>query len=149
MVNPAPVLRWNSDKTYLADLAAEGIPIVPTRWVPPGADWEPPSEDYVIKPSVASGGIGVARYRGLPVNVADRHVLRLHEEGYTVMVQPYQSNVDDAGEASLIYIGGHYSHAINKAAMLQADVGVADRLWSDKSSPLSSRETSSGPWPRR
>ncbi|MGD0394385.1 MAG: hypothetical protein ABSC41_17305 [Acidimicrobiales bacterium] len=129
MVNPAPVLRWNSDKTYLADLAAEGIPIVPTRWVPPGADWEPPSEDYVIKPSVASGGIGAARYRGLPVNVADRHVLRLHEEGYTVMVQPYQSNVDDAGEASLIYIGGHYSHAINKAAMLQADVGVADRLW--------------------
>lgn len=53
-VNPA-ILHWNSDKTYLADLARSGVPVVPTLWVPPGAAWEPPAADYVIKPTVASG----------------------------------------------------------------------------------------------
>jgi hypothetical protein len=47
LVNPEPLVRWNSEKTYLADLAADGIPIVPTWWVPPGAAWAPPSDDYV------------------------------------------------------------------------------------------------------
>src|SRR5690349_15119149 len=28
--NPAPVLRWNTHKRYLADLAARGVPVVPT-----------------------------------------------------------------------------------------------------------------------
>src|SRR2546427_11679472 len=30
--NPPAVLRWNSHKGYLRDLAARGGPIVPTRW---------------------------------------------------------------------------------------------------------------------
>src|SRR5437870_3116928 len=31
--NPPAVLRWNSHKGYLRDLAARGVPIVPTRWL--------------------------------------------------------------------------------------------------------------------
>src|SRR3989442_519961 len=31
--NPPVVLRWNSHKGYLRDLAARGVPIVPTRWL--------------------------------------------------------------------------------------------------------------------
>ncbi|QWF16134.1 hypothetical protein [Lysobacter capsici] len=30
LLNPWPVLRWNTDKHYLADLAARGVPVVPT-----------------------------------------------------------------------------------------------------------------------
>src|SRR5882757_4345092 len=30
--NPAPIIRWNSDKTYLRDLEAKGIAVVPTFW---------------------------------------------------------------------------------------------------------------------
>ena len=29
-INPIPLLRWNSDKRYLAELAAKGVPTVPT-----------------------------------------------------------------------------------------------------------------------
>ena len=129
MVNPAPVLRWNSDKTYLADLAADGIPTVPTEWVPPGAAWKPPSDDYVIKPSVGNGGLGAARYRSTAVDHAIAHVQHLHEEGSIVMVQPYQPMIDRVGETDLVYIGGRYSHAIKKEALLRADVGVTPRLW--------------------
>jgi hypothetical protein len=129
LVNPAAVLHWNSDKTYLADLAADGIPIVPTTWVPPGAPWRPPSDDYVIKPSVASGGIGAARYVTEAPEVAERHVDALHDDGFTVMVQPYQAAVDTTGETALIFLDGSFSHAVGKAPLLRADVGVTERLW--------------------
>ena len=36
--NPADVLVWNTDKRYLDDLAAAGLPTVPTLFVPPGSD---------------------------------------------------------------------------------------------------------------
>jgi hypothetical protein len=129
LVNPAPVLEWNSEKTYLADLAGVGIPTVPTQWVPPGGEWEPPGEDYVIKPSVGSGGLGAARYVTGTVEMADRHVRKLHEDGATVMVQPYQPTIESGGETDLVFLGGRYSHGIRKGALLDADVGVTGRLW--------------------
>ncbi|HWD51682.1 MAG TPA: hypothetical protein VG412_04725 [Acidimicrobiales bacterium] len=129
LVNPQEVLAWNSEKTYLADLADDGIPIVPTSWVPPGGVWTPPSDDYVIKPSVASGSLGAARYRRTGIETAKEHVRRLHRQGQTVMVQPYQPAIDAHGEVALIYFDGRYSHAVSKQALLEPDVGEIDRLW--------------------
>jgi glutathione synthase/RimK-type ligase-like ATP-grasp enzyme len=129
LVNAASILDWGSDKTYFIDLATEGVPTVPTEWVGPNGRWRPPSDDYVVKPSVASGGMGAARYVAQDVEIADRHIRRLHAEGQTVMVQPYQSRIDAEGETALIFLGGNYSHAIHKQALLRADVGVTERLW--------------------
>jgi hypothetical protein len=129
LVNQPSVLRWNSDKTYLGDLDAVGVPVVPTQWVPPGGRWTAPTDDFVVKPSVSSGGIGAARYRTLGVDVADRHVGRLHDEGHTVMVQPYQAAVDTTGETALVFLGERYSHCVHKAALLAADVGETEELW--------------------
>ncbi|MGH3400956.1 MAG: ATP-grasp domain-containing protein [Streptosporangiaceae bacterium] len=129
LANTADHLRWNSDKTYLADLGAAGLPVVPTSWVAPGQSWEPPGQDYVVKPTVASGGLGAARYRTSPVEVADGHVRRLHRAGHTVMVQPYQRSIDAIGETALVFLGDRFSHAVNKAALLAADAGESDRLW--------------------
>lgn len=129
VVNEPAILRWNSDKTYLQDLAGAGIPVVPTAWVPPGEAWEPPGADYVIKPTVGSGGLGAARYHSSPRHLADGHVRRLHDAGQTVMVQPYQARVDTAGETALVFIDGRFSHAVAKAALLVADGGQTERLW--------------------
>jgi hypothetical protein len=129
LVNSVGHLRWNTDKTYLADVDAAGIPIVPTTWVRPGEEWEAPSSDYVIKPTVASGGFEAARYATSDQAVADQHLRRLHTDGKTVMVQPYQRSVDASGETGLVYLGHHYSHAVNKAPLLVADAGVTPALW--------------------
>ena len=40
-MNPVPALRWNSDKAYLSDLAAAGVPTVPTTFIAPGEPWSP------------------------------------------------------------------------------------------------------------
>jgi len=112
LVNPEPVLRWNSEKAYLTDLAAAGVATVPTTRVPPGATWEPPARDYVVKPSISSGGIEAARYVDSAIDAARRHVERLHAAGQTVLVQPYLPAVDAGGETSLVWFGERFSHAV-------------------------------------
>lgn len=36
LLNPPPILRWNTRKTYLRALEQVGVPIVPTEWLAKG-----------------------------------------------------------------------------------------------------------------
>lgn len=125
LANPAAVLRWNSDKTYLRELAGAGVDVVPTSWAAPGEQIEvPDGVDVVVKPTVGAGSLGVGRFPGADPATAGRvreHVRALHCAGRVAMVQPYLSGVDTAGETSLVYLGGRYSHAIRKGPMLPPD----------------------------
>jgi glutathione synthase/RimK-type ligase-like ATP-grasp enzyme len=119
LANPADVIAWNSDKTYLHDLADAGIPVVPTTFVAPGHSAPlPVSGEFVVKPSVGAGSMGAGRFAVDAVEAAHAHVATLHDAGRIVMVQPYVSDVDTAGETALIYVEGRFSHAIGKGAML-------------------------------
>jgi hypothetical protein len=121
VVNPAPAVRWNTDKTYLRDLSAAGLPVVPTTWAEPGQAVDLPEQgEFVVKPSVGAGSTGVGRFVSGDRQGALAHAARLHEAGRVVMVQPYLAEVDTAGETALIYTDGTFSHAIRKAAMLPA-----------------------------
>jgi glutathione synthase/RimK-type ligase-like ATP-grasp enzyme len=133
LANRAEVVAWNTDKRYLAELADAGLPVVPTRWLAPGAGtWAPPLDgQVVVKPVVSVGSKDTGRY-----DLADRaqrrlateHVERLHRAGRLVMVQPYLDAVDTAGETALMFLGGRYSHAVRKGPMLDGpdpgDVGL-------------------------
>jgi glutathione synthase/RimK-type ligase-like ATP-grasp enzyme len=121
--NPAPVVRWNTDKVYLADLAAAGVATVPTFIAPPGRDVELPDAEMVVKPSVGAGSRGAGRFRRGQADAARAHAASLHADGRTVLVQPYLDAVDSAGETALIYFAGRFSHAIRKGPMLP--VGAA------------------------
>jgi hypothetical protein len=117
--NPAEVIAWNSDKTYLRDLADAGVPVVPTAFVAPGEPARlPTAGEFVVKPSVGAGSMGAGRFDPDSAGAARTHVAALHDAGRTVLVQPYVSDVDTAGETALIYVDGRFSHAIRKAAML-------------------------------
>src|SRR6185436_19570747 len=112
---------WNTDKGYLRDLADRGVPVVPTDWVEPGGDWDPPAGEHVIKPAVSISSRDTGRYHREDadhVRLAREHVRRLHREGRTVMVQSYLRGVEDEGETSLVYLGGKFSHAMRKGAVL-------------------------------
>jgi glutathione synthase/RimK-type ligase-like ATP-grasp enzyme len=122
--NPAPVLRWNSDKVYLRDLAEGGVPVVPTSYTVPGESVWLPDAEIVVKPSIGAGSKGAGRFdvRQPGVAAAARvHAQALHDAGRVVLVQPYLSEVDHRGETALIYLDGRFSHAIGKAAMLPGD----------------------------
>src|SRR4051812_25270183 len=129
LVNAPAVLRWNSDKAYLVDLAAAGVPTVPTIRVRPGEAWEPPGADYVVKPAVASGGIGASRYVRRTVTAARRHVGELHAAGETALVQPYLPAVDAGGEIALVFFDERFSHAVAKGGVLAPDAEPVFGLW--------------------
>jgi glutathione synthase/RimK-type ligase-like ATP-grasp enzyme len=113
LANPASVLRWNTDKTYLARLADAGVPVVPTSWdgtLPPG--------ECVVKPTVSAGARDTARYPADQTAAARAHVERLRGEGRGVMVQPYLRSVEESDETSVLFFAGEYSHGARKGPVL-------------------------------
>jgi glutathione synthase/RimK-type ligase-like ATP-grasp enzyme len=118
VLNPAPILRWNTDKRYLDELAAAGLPVIPTRFLEPSAGFEPPPIPFVIKPAISCSAKDTARYDpGDPA--AHEHVQQLQRHGRTVMVQPYLGGIEAEGEVAVAFIGGVYSHAIRRGALLK------------------------------
>jgi glutathione synthase/RimK-type ligase-like ATP-grasp enzyme len=132
VVNPFPVIAWNTDKRYLRDLVAAGIPIVPTTWIEPDAsldDIELPEGEVVIKPAVSAGARNTSRYRAEDSDQARAHITRLLSSGRTAMVQPYVQSLDARGETGLIYFDGELSHSIRKGPLLRHHGHLTKGLW--------------------
>jgi hypothetical protein len=144
LANPADIVEWNTDKRYLAELAAAGIPIIPTEFVGPGSGDVrplPAAGEWVVKPTVSAGSRDTARYL-LPeqAEAAAAHVRRLTDSGRTAMIQPYLSAVDTAGETAVLCTpdaGGEltFSHGIRKGAMLRERGDVPVDMNEERISP--------------
>ena len=69
ILNQAQVMDWNSDKHYLRELEARGLPVIPTVWLEPEQNLTkhqlhtrfPAYGDFVVKPAISSGGRGTGR----------------------------------------------------------------------------------------
>ncbi len=120
--NPVELLRWNTDKTYLRDLARAGLPVVPTVWDPTDAGQLPDGPEWVVKPSVSAGSRDTARWADPAAALA--HVAELTAAGRTAMLQPYLAEVDTAGETAMLFLGGRFSHAVRKGPLLRRGEGV-------------------------
>jgi len=129
LLNPYEVVEYSSDKHYLADLQARGISTVPSVFCEVGDAPVFPQGDFVVKPAVGAGSIDAARYRRGEVDAATAHVVRLHDAGRSVLIQPYVATVDYFGEHAVIFIDGQYSHAMNKGAMLNTPADERDALF--------------------
>jgi glutathione synthase/RimK-type ligase-like ATP-grasp enzyme len=113
IANPASVLGWNSDKTYLARLADKGVPLPPTRWSDgvtqaqvEAVFAETGAPVLIVKPTVSAGAFRTLRLTpGQPLTEAP--------EG-PAMIQPYLKSIETEGETSLLFFGGRFSHAVNK-----------------------------------
>jgi glutathione synthase/RimK-type ligase-like ATP-grasp enzyme len=116
--NPVDVLRWNTDKRYLRDLAGAGVPVVPTSWSDePG--WSLPEGEFVVKPAVSAGARWSARYKGREDwKRAEAHIERLASAGGVAMIQPFVPTVETVGESGTYVFGGEVSHAIRKGSIL-------------------------------
>ncbi len=124
LVNPSPVAHWNLHKRYLRDLAAAGVPIVPTAWLSSGnakdlaqildaRRWG----DFVLKPAVSAASYRTRRFDGGPnadLAAAERFVGELTAEG-DALLQPWLPGFADPGERSLVWIDGEITHAVRKS----------------------------------
>jgi glutathione synthase/RimK-type ligase-like ATP-grasp enzyme len=128
LANPADVILWNTDKHYLADVAATGVPVVPTTYVTPGAaPPELPSGEVVVKPSISVGSRDTLRSRD-PAQI-QAQIETILGSGRTAMVQPYLDAVDENGETAIIFLGGEHSHACRKGPQLTPDRAFTEGVY--------------------
>lgn len=114
VTNPATVLRWNTNKSYLLDLDRQRVPIVPTRltnFLRPDdlakARAAFGSKGLVVKPPISGGADGTFLI-GIDDPLPDGAA------GCQMLIQPFLPSISEEGEYSLFYFGGQYSHAILK-----------------------------------
>lgn len=139
ILNSPSIVRWNTDKRYLRDLAEAAISVIPTTFVTPGQSFElPPSGEFVVKPAVSAGSKDTERYRAGTDDAARMHVARLLDADRVVMIQPYVSSVDQRGETGLLFFGGEFSHAICKGPILVPGVDEVEGLY--RAEQISPRE---------
>jgi glutathione synthase/RimK-type ligase-like ATP-grasp enzyme len=123
VLNPPSLVRWNSDKRYLIELAGRGVAIVPTRVVERGvkdagaalvrALDELGAEQAVVKPAVSASAHGTWRTSRARA-AADATAFGALVAGGDVLVQPFVPGVAAAGEWSVVCFGGTPSHTVLK-----------------------------------
>lgn len=136
--NPAEVLAWNSDKTYLDELAASGLPVVPSHTLLPGCGDLPErvtraaatTGQVVVKPTVSAGSKDTVRHS--TEAAATAHAQELLAAGRAVLLQPYLPAVDIDGETGVVVIDGSVSHAFRKGPLLRPDAGPAAGLFAEE-----------------
>lgn len=141
LANPLGLVAGNIDKRYLSRLAAEGLPVVPTRVIEPGAAPEIElTVETVVKPTISAGGRDTERYRPDQHAEALVHVSNLLAHGRAVLVQPYVEAVDEAGETGLVFLGDRFSHAFRKGPILRPGGGFVEGLYREEE--ISARDPS-------
>ena len=121
LLNAPAVVEWNTDKRYLADLDAAGVPTVPSFFFAPGERLRLPAGELVVKPAVGAGAVGAQRFNDH--DAARGHAATLQSEGRTVLVQPYDPRIAD-GETALVFVAGEQSHAFTKGPILPPPGGA-------------------------
>lgn len=110
--NSPSLVRWNADKRYLREMERAGASIPPTAWIEDREEanvqeilaargWE----SAVVKPTVSASAHNLRRvFKG-------EQVVRLKGPA---MVQQFVPEILDAGEWSIVFINGNYSHSVIK-----------------------------------
>lgn len=118
--NPTRLLRWNMHKGYLVELAASGVPTLPTAMFERGSNlrlgevmshrrWD----SVVVKPAIGATARHTIRADTSNRDEAGEHFRRLLD-AEDVLVQPFIPTITTEGELSIIVIGGEPTHVVRK-----------------------------------
>jgi glutathione synthase/RimK-type ligase-like ATP-grasp enzyme len=122
LINAPRMVRWNLDKHYLQDLQARGVRVVPSVFLERGRRVDLTARlrslgwpRAVLKPAVS----GSARHTHVlePEHAAGLQPLAdrlLREEA--LILQPFQRDIVERGEVTLVLFEGRFSHAVLKRA---------------------------------
>jgi glutathione synthase/RimK-type ligase-like ATP-grasp enzyme len=131
LINPKSIIDWNFDKQYLKALESKGVNIPETRIIKSG-DKNALAYHFnnsgfkkaVLKPCIA----GAARHTYVIDGSNVSHYEPIFKEliaNEHMMLQDFQTSIQEKGEVSIIMFGGNYSHAVLKKAK-KGDFRVQD-----------------------
>lgn len=122
LINSLDIIEWNMDKHYLADLHSRGINIPDTIFIEKGSPtslkdlhkqtgWQ----ETILKPCVSGAARHTYKLNAKQLNEHEAVFQQLIDEE-SFMLQPFQKNVVEKGEISLVVINGQFTHAVLKIA---------------------------------
>lgn len=120
MLNPLPIVRWNTDKHYLQDIAQAGFSITPSSWIEKGEAFKVEklfrqfgSEKIIVKPCISGGAKNTF---AITRENAEEYTIKLNalfsQEAF--LAQPFLPEVQTAGEWSFLFFNGAFSHSLLK-----------------------------------
>ena len=122
MCNDPSVIWWNLDKHYLADLQERGIPIVPARFIEAGEHLdlkvllrETGWEEAVIKPCISGGARHTYRVNREHADRIESIISPVLEQE-SFLIQPFEPEIVNTGEDTLMVLNGEFTHAVRKVA---------------------------------
>jgi glutathione synthase/RimK-type ligase-like ATP-grasp enzyme len=118
--NPPAILRWNTDKRYLARLSSPLLGPPPTEILERGSTvnlrtllaargWE----EAVVKPTISADGRLTER-TSRATAASDQSALDAMLATHDVIVQPLVPEIRASGEISMMFFRGAFSHAVSK-----------------------------------
>ncbi len=133
ILNSPEMIRWNANKIYLRDLQARGVEIVPTIWPDAGTILAALMQGQGWSRAVVKPCVSATAHKTILVSAEDDAQIHFEElQASGVMVQQFMESVQTAGEWSLMFFSGEFSHAVIKTPKagdfrVQHDFGGAER----------------------
>lgn len=131
MVNHPDIVRWNSHKGYLGDLAGAGVPVIPTVFAAAG---ESPGVgevarrlgtlDVVVKPAVSASAERTWRLDLADPDHRDRAAGLNRTDD--ILIQPHLEDLALRGETSFVLFDGEVSHVGLRPAALTRGIDATD-----------------------
>jgi len=122
LINSEAIIHWNIDKHYLLDLKNNGVNIAETHFIEKGdsmplkllhknLNWN----ETVLKPCVSGGARHTYK---LNKDNLEEHETIFQEliANEAMMLSPFQYNIVEKGEVSLMVFNGQYTHSVLKIA---------------------------------
>lgn len=120
LLNSEKIIRWNIDKHYLQDLQQNGVHICESYFIEKSTQTTLQElsqkynlNDFVLKPCIS----GAARHT-YKISLENIHE---YEETFSTLIdkeamiiQPFQYNIIEKGEISLMVMNGKFTHAVLK-----------------------------------
>ncbi|WP_440066644.1 ATP-grasp domain-containing protein [Tenacibaculum discolor] len=122
LLNSEKIIRWNIDKHYLQDLQQNGIHICESYFIDKGTQFTLNDlsekynlKDFVLKPCIS----GAARHTyKINIETIDEYetIFSSLIAKEDMIIQPFQYNIVEKGEISLMIMNGKFTHAVLKIA---------------------------------
>ncbi|MFY7669647.1 ATP-grasp domain-containing protein [Tenacibaculum sp. MEBiC06402] len=122
LINSEAIIRWNLDKHYLLDLQKNGVHVCESYFIEKGETSTLQDlakkhnlSSFVLKPCVSGGGRHTYKINQETISEHESLFKRLISEN-AYIIQPFQHNIVEKGEISLMIMNGEFTHAVLKIA---------------------------------
>ncbi|MGE8556260.1 MAG: ATP-grasp domain-containing protein [Chryseobacterium jejuense] len=114
VLNPVEIIKWNSDKHYLKDIADKQLPVIASEYLEKGSSFKNDlfdllnADKLVVKPCVSAGAQNTVTISRDNTEEQSKEINELLKE-QDYIVQPFVEEIKN-GEWSFLFFNGKYSH---------------------------------------